>query len=146
MNVVGCERCMSSGAALRSRPDEPTFFPKHLQSQIFSGMPSSNFRAPQSNAGIAARYKMQLAAAADAGHAARAFRICAEMKHAGIMPDITAYNWLLHACAKQGLSNECLALLEDMPSLKLEPDQETFNHVLFVRRHESLVGVSISIY
>lgn len=63
------------------------------------------------------------------------------MKHAGIRPDIAAYNWLLHACAKQGLAHECLALLEDMRHLGLRPDQETYNHVLFVCSFENMLGM-----
>jgi pentatricopeptide repeat protein len=98
------------------------------------------------NAGLAPRLKMQLAVCAEAGHAARAFRICAEMKHAGIRPDIAAYNLLLHACAKQGLAYECLALLEDMQPLGLRPDQETYNHVLFVCGFESHVGRGVPSY
>ena len=142
-NDIECERCMSSasGAASRSRPEEPSFFLRHTQSQIFSVPPDSSFRAPRSEAGLAARLKMQLAACAESGHAARAFRICAQMKHAGIRPDIAAYNWLLHACAKQGLAHECLALLEDMRPLGLRPDQETYNHVLFVCNFENMLGM-----
>jgi pentatricopeptide repeat protein len=75
---------------------------------------------------------MQLAQCADAGHAARAIRICAEMKRAQVPPDVTAYNWLIHACAKQGLANECLAFLDDMEALNLKPTIETYNHIIYV--------------
>ncbi|KAF8585959.1 hypothetical protein K439DRAFT_1341990 [Ramaria rubella] len=77
---------------------------------------------------------MQLAASAEAGHAARAFRICAAMKKAGIKPDIISYGWLMQACAKQALASECLALLDDMAFLHLQPDVEIYNHVLFSQR------------
>lgn len=129
-----------SGAVFRSRQDDEARFssllPKHTQSQIFPVTPNSNFRAPRSEVG---RLKAQLADCANAGHAARAFRICTQMKQAGIRPDITTYNWLLHACAKQGLASECLALLDDLKALKLKPDLDTYNHVLYVCNYESLV-------
>jgi len=75
---------------------------------------------------------MQLAECADAGHAARAMRTCAAMKKAQIAPDATVYNWLIHACAKQGLANECLAFLEEMEAFNLKPTVETYNHVIYV--------------
>jgi len=108
-----------------------SFFPRQTQAQLFAVTPDSSFQAP-GNASEGARFKMQLAQCADEGHAARAIRICGEMKKAQIAPDLNTYNWLIHACAKQGLASECLAFLEDMETSGLKPGIETYNHVLYV--------------
>ncbi len=48
------------------------------------------------------------------------------------MPDHTTYDYILQACAHGGLHQEALAVFEDMMAMEIEPNRQTFHHLLHV--------------
>ncbi|KAI0630233.1 hypothetical protein C8Q77DRAFT_1063928 [Trametes polyzona] len=52
------------------------------------------------------------------------------MKEKGIEPDVTTYNHILHACAKEMLYLEARAVFEDMLAMGIQPDRQTFHNIM----------------
>ncbi|TFK87666.1 hypothetical protein K466DRAFT_599273 [Polyporus arcularius HHB13444] len=73
---------------------------------------------------------MILASELDKGNTPRMMLLAKRMKDEGIAPDLTTYNYLLQACAKQNLHPEARAVYEDMLAMGIHPDRQTFHHLM----------------
>ena len=56
--------------------------------------------------------------------------LLAEMKTAGLKPNVITYNAAISACEKGGRADEALKLLAEMKTAGLEPDVITYNAVI----------------
>ncbi|KAI0645578.1 hypothetical protein C8Q79DRAFT_965250 [Trametes meyenii] len=77
-----------------------------------------------------ARYNMLLANHLDHGRTRAALGIVQRMKDEGIKPDVTTYNRILDACAREVLYPEARAVLEDMLAVGVEPNRQTFHSLM----------------
>lgn len=60
-------------------------------------------------------------------------RSCKDMKDQGILPDLFIYNDLLRAMAKDGLHMEAEGVMDDMLALGIQPDRQSYHHLMHVR-------------
>lgn len=66
----------------------------------------------------------------DLGQSMQALGIAMEMKTHGVKPDLLTYNLLLQLFANFRAPRECLALLDDMKALDIEPNLQSYNSVI----------------
>ncbi|KAI0819966.1 hypothetical protein BC628DRAFT_1331540 [Trametes gibbosa] len=52
------------------------------------------------------------------------------MKKDGVKPDLTTYNHILDACAREQLLPEARAVFADMLAMGIRPDRQTFHHLM----------------
>jgi pentatricopeptide repeat protein len=91
---------------------------------------------PQSNPVIQQpthlNYTMQIMAAINIGNYPSCFQVAAKMKSSGISPDISTYNALMNAVAKDGHALLSWAILDDMLLVGVKPTTTTFAHLIEV--------------
>ena len=75
---------------------------------------------------------MQIMAAANSRSFAACFETAAKMKAAGITPDISTYNALMSAVARDPNSLFSWAVLDDMLLVGIQPTTTTFTHLMDV--------------
>ena len=75
---------------------------------------------------------MFIATELDRGNHVKVMGIAKRMKDEGITPDITTYNYLLQACAQLNLSLEARAVYDDMLSMGIQPNRQTFHYLMQV--------------
>ncbi|KAF8210173.1 hypothetical protein K438DRAFT_1571193 [Mycena galopus ATCC 62051] len=78
-----------------------------------------------------------MAAKADVGAFPACFAYAANMKQAGLAPNIATYNTLLRALAAGAYGPASLATLEDMLAVGVTPNAKSLNHILDAHRAES---------
>jgi len=101
----------------------------HFDAQQFSPYPVSGGPA-FTRAGMVGRFNLALGYFADRGDIIRCIKTAAQMKTQGVKPNVLTYNYLIRACEKDALSRHASAIYEDMLSMGLQPERETF-HSLF---------------
>ncbi len=79
-----------------------------------------------------AKYNMRMASHLDHGRSHAVLSLAKRMKDEGLAPDTTTYNLILSACAKEGLYVEARAVFEDMVALGVQPNRQTFHHMMRV--------------
>lgn len=79
------------------------------------------------------RLNSRLDGAADDGQIARALQLCAQIRDEGHPPNRTTYNALIRALSTSCYFDEALAFFEEMKLLGVEPNNQTFSHLLHVR-------------
>jgi pentatricopeptide repeat protein len=77
-------------------------------------------------------YTMQIMAAISSKNIPSCFQIAAKMKSYGIKPDISTYNALMDAIAKEGNSLLSWAIMDDMLLVGVQPTTTTFVHFIDV--------------
>ena len=77
-------------------------------------------------------FTTQILAAINTGNVPSGFQIAAKMKSHGISPDISTYNALMQAVAKDGSSLLSWAILDDMSLVGVQPTVTTFTHLIDV--------------
>jgi pentatricopeptide repeat protein len=91
---------------------------------------------PQSNPiiqqPIHLNYTMQIMSAINVGNIPMCFQIAGKMKSSGISPDVSTYNGLINAVAKDGHSLLSWAILDDMLLVGVQPTTTTFTHLIEV--------------
>ena len=77
---------------------------------------------------------MQIMAAAKAGNLPTCFQLAMRMKATGVAPDISTYNALMNAIAKDEEANALFswAILDDMLLVGIQPTTTTFTHLINV--------------
>ena len=94
--------------------------------------PEKDFHGP-TNTPIA-RLNMQMATQLDRRMNINALTIAKRMKVDGVTPNRVTYNQILRACAQEHLYFEGRAVLQDMISMGMQPDRQSFHHLLSVSR------------
>ncbi|KAI0355584.1 hypothetical protein OH77DRAFT_1504012 [Trametes cingulata] len=77
-----------------------------------------------------ARYNMLLASQLDRNRTQTVMSIAKRMKEEGVTPDITTYNHILEACAREGLYPEARAVFSDMVAMGVQPNRQTFHSIM----------------
>lgn len=95
------------------------------------GRREGNFRGPTQTS--LARYNFKMAKALDDNYTANVMAIAQAMKKAGVKPDLTTYNHILDACAREKLLPEARAVFADMLAMGVRPDRQTFHFLMRVR-------------
>ena len=79
-----------------------------------------------------ARFNMDMAVKADNAYFPACFALAAEMKKQGVAPNLTTYNILLRSLAHGGYASATMAVLEDMISVGVHPNENSFKHIIDV--------------
>ncbi|KAI0705061.1 hypothetical protein C8T65DRAFT_653096 [Cerioporus squamosus] len=106
----------------------PSFSRPALRNRPYAYPSDGDFRG-QTHTPLA-RLNMILATELDKGNTPRVMTVAKRMKDEGIAPDVTTYNYILQACAKQNLHPEARAVYEDMLAMGVHPDRQTFHHLM----------------
>lgn len=69
------------------------------------------------------------------------------MKEKGIRPNLPIYNDLLKAASMDGLYMEVEAIMDDMLAMGIEPDRQSYHHLIHVRSflHSRLFSIFNSV-
>lgn len=81
-----------------------------------------------------ARFEMRLLDSSENGQYHETLAIAAEMKQAGIRPQLSTYTALIHAAAREGSWLDAWAIFDDMLTAGIKPSVGVFNwliHVMF---------------
>ncbi len=84
---------------------------------------------------------MFLGSQVDKGNTINIMVIAKRMKDEGISPDMSTYNHLLRACVRERLYPEARAIFEDMLSMGLQPNRQTFHLLMQVSYHAYMLIV-----
>ena len=60
--------------------------------------------------------------------------LAGKMKRANVRPETSTYNNIINALALEYFGDEAWAVFHDMIAAGVEPDANTFNHLLYVSR------------
>jgi pentatricopeptide repeat protein len=80
-----------------------------------------------------AQFQLQISGAAESGKIIDCFHACHMMKEQGIMPDLFIYNDLLKVAAKDGFHMVAEGVMDDMISLGIQPDRQSYHHLIYVQ-------------
>ena len=117
------------GASARTLSTDAGRSSPHFDAQQFYPYPFTG-GAVFTRAGMVGRYNLALGYFADRGNLIQCINTAAQMKTHGVKPNVLTYNCLIHACGKEAHSRHAIAIYEDMLSMGLRPERETF-HSLF---------------
>ncbi|KAG2079233.1 hypothetical protein BDR04DRAFT_1086392 [Suillus decipiens] len=115
----------------------PTSAPRSSSSTIrnkpWSFIPDQSFQGTARGSAIA-RYQYRSTGIANSKLTPEALKLCREMKKEGVKPDIIIYNNLLACLAEDCQVLEAWAVFEDMRSMGIAPDRNTFHHLIHASR------------
>lgn len=104
-----------------------------IRNKPWSFVPDQSFQGTARGSAIA-RYQFRSTGFANSKSTAMVLRMCKEMKQEGVNPDIIIYNNLLACLADDCHVLEAWAIVEDMSSMGIAPDRNTFNHLIHASR------------
>ncbi|KAI0374145.1 hypothetical protein BV20DRAFT_962134 [Pilatotrama ljubarskyi] len=125
------QRRHASAAQLAADPtvhNPSVIAPSYGTRQPYQHAPDSRFRGVTHTP--LARFNMFLAAQLDRNRTQTVMHIAKRMKDEGVKPDITTYNYILEACAREGLFPEAKAVFADMLAMGVQPDRQTFHNIM----------------
>ncbi|KAG2150956.1 hypothetical protein DEU56DRAFT_880543 [Suillus clintonianus] len=125
-------RCQSTQQQVAAN-SAPRSSSSTLRNKPWSFIPDQTFQGTARSSAIA-RYQFRSTTIANAKKTIDALRMCREMKHEGVKPDIIIYNNLLACLAEDCHVVEAWAVVEDMTSMGIAPDRHTFNHLIHASR------------
>ncbi|EGO00063.1 hypothetical protein SERLA73DRAFT_88892 [Serpula lacrymans var. lacrymans S7.3] len=70
------------------------------------------------------------------GRFADCLRLCKSMKNQNIQPTLLIYNSMLAAGSRDGFITEAWGIFEDMISMGIQPDRQSFHHLIHASRHQ----------
>lgn len=79
-----------------------------------------------------ARFEMRLLDSSENGRYHETLAIAAEMKEAGIRPQLSTYTALIHAAAREGCWLDAWAMFDDMITAGIKPSVGIFNWLILV--------------
>jgi len=82
---------------------------------------------------LLARFQVAISELAEEGKFIECLRACKEMKERGVAPDLLIYNDLLKAAARDGLHREADGIMDDMLTVGVRPDRQSYHHLIYVR-------------
>jgi len=129
MAVDQIPRHQRRGASARTLSTDVGRSSPHFDAQQFSPYPVAG-GAVFPRAGLITRYNLALGHFADKGNLTQCIETAARMKTQGVKPNVLTYNCLIRACGKDGIWRHAIAIYEDMLTMGLQPERETF-HLLF---------------
>ncbi|KAG2153753.1 uncharacterized protein EDB93DRAFT_1134621 [Suillus bovinus] len=121
-------RCQSTQQVAAKRSNSST-----IRNKPWSFVPDQTFQGTAHSSAIA-RYQFRSTGLANSKNTAQTLRMCQEMKREGVKPDIIIYNNLLACLAEDCQVLEAWAVVEDMSSMGIAPDRNTFNHLIHASR------------
>jgi pentatricopeptide repeat protein len=124
---VGCQSTKQVAAKSAPRSSSST-----IRNKPWSFVPDQTFQGTARSSAIA-RYQFRSTGIANSKKSVEALRMCREMKKEGVKPDIIIYNNLLACLAEDCQVLEAWAVVEDMNSMGIAPDRNTFHHLMHVR-------------
>lgn len=124
---VGCQSTQQ--VATKSAPNSSS---STIRNKPWSFVPDHSFQGTASGSAIA-RYQFRSTGFANSKNTIQVLRMCKEMKKEGVEPDIIIYNNLLACLAEDCHVLEAWAVVEDMSSMGVAPDRNTFHHLIHVR-------------
>jgi pentatricopeptide repeat protein len=124
---VGCQSTQQ--VAAKSAPHSSS---STIRNKPWSFVPDHSFQGTASGSAIA-RYQFRSTGFANSKNTIQVLRMCKEMKKEGVKPDIIIYNNLLACLAEDCHVLEAWAVVEDMSSMGIAPDRNTFHHLIHVR-------------
>ncbi|KAG1809337.1 uncharacterized protein BJ212DRAFT_1379489 [Suillus subaureus] len=104
-----------------------------IRNKPWSFVPDQTFQGTARGSAIA-RYQFRSTGIANSKKTVDALRMCGEMKKEGVKPDIIVYNNLLACLAEDCQTLEAWAVVEDMSSMGIAPDRNTFHHLIHASR------------
>lgn len=124
-------RCQSTQqVAAKSAPHSSS---STIRNKPWSFVPDHSFQGTASGSAIA-RYQFRSTGFANSKNTIQVLRMCKEMKKEGVKPDIIIYNNLLACLAEDCHVLEAWAVVEDMSSMGIAPDRNTFHHLIHASR------------
>ncbi|KAI0769747.1 hypothetical protein BD413DRAFT_79128 [Trametes elegans] len=76
------------------------------------------------------RFNMRLASQLDEHKSINVMHTARHIKQKGLQPNVTTYNYLLDACAKEMRWPEARAVFTDMVAMGVVPNRQTFHHIM----------------
>ncbi|OJT10263.1 Pentatricopeptide repeat-containing protein, mitochondrial [Trametes pubescens] len=130
VNAVACVHEQRRYASAAQLAVDLSAYPSPSIIVANNGMRQSEgkFRGPTNTP--LAKYNMRMASHLDHGRSHAVLSLAKRMKDEGLAPDTTTYNLILSACAKEGLYVEARAVFEDMVALGVQPNRQTFHHMM----------------
>ncbi|KAH7910584.1 hypothetical protein BJ138DRAFT_1173062 [Hygrophoropsis aurantiaca] len=126
LNILRCQRFASVAAASPSQGSS--------RSKPWSFTPDNAFQGTTRKNAIA-RFQNEITRHSEAGRLIECLKTCAAMKKENVKPDLLIYNALLSSIADQGMSMEAWGILDDMKSMGITPDHQTFHHLIHASRY-----------
>ncbi|CAL1706575.1 unnamed protein product [Somion occarium] len=113
----------------RSRDSQNPYFISKKDSDIETRRPERMVSRPAA-ASPTAKANLELGRLCDRKRTISVFRLCQEMKVAGIRPDNITYDHLLSLCATIQAPIEAWAIFEDMRAMGIYPEREVFHYLI----------------
>ncbi|KAH7919360.1 hypothetical protein BV22DRAFT_865072 [Leucogyrophana mollusca] len=127
--LVGCQntqRRLASTVTVTSSRSE-------IRNKPWAFTPDNTFQGTTRKSAIA-RFQNDITRFAESNRLIDCLRVCARMKEENVTPDLLIYNSLLSCVAEHGLNMEAWGIYEDMISMGISPDHQTFHHLIHASR------------
>ena len=130
--VQGYATLPSPSPSTPSPGDATSRRPSRLRNEPWSFTPDYTLQS-RHHVSLLARFQVTISELAEEGKFIECLRACKKMKENGVTPDLLIYNDLLKAAARDGLHIEADGIMDDMLTVGIRPDRQSYHHLIYVR-------------